>query len=273
MTQQPGTDNRKHFSLRRIFVAGLVLAALPMAIVPTQAHAQNGRWLHEDHSIVLGFGCTPFYLEPFDARFNCPDGWRVHEAIDFDTPEGTRVYAGLPGIILNVGGRETKDYGPNYVRMLLPDGHDLILGHLSSTLVKPGAGVAQGDLIGYTGNLGVTNWPNLHFEVRPHDGTTYTSINPAPYLTLGSVPPTASANPAAKDGDEGGTQTAGTQPIQQQGMVAPVTTQTGQDPAQLVANLAPLAPMAPVPAVMAMLVLVMRRRRRQRPYLHQSLVG
>ncbi len=157
--------------------APLIAIVAALALVPATAHAQTQRWLHEDHEVLLGYGCTTFELEPFDARFNCPDGWRVHEAIDFDAPVGTELYAGLPGTILNVGGREVKDYGPNYIRMLLPDAHDLILGHLSRSVVSAGDQVRAGSLLGFTGDLGETNWPNLHFEYAP------TTARPTPPST------------------------------------------------------------------------------------------
>jgi hypothetical protein len=257
---QLGRLDRGRFNLGRVIIVGLVMAALAVLLPATEAQAANGRWLHEDHEIVLGYGCTPFELEPFDARFNCPQGWRVHEAIDFDTPEGTPVYAGIAGTVLDVGGKETKDYGPNYVRMLLPDGHDLILGHLRSASVRAGDRLRTGQLIGYTGILGVTNWPNLHFEVRVHDGTTHTSINPGPYLTLSSGSVNANlTNPARADDDSPAPAPANP--------TAAVVTESGADPLTLLAQLAPFAPVGGAPML---LIAILRWRRHRHQY---SLAG
>jgi hypothetical protein len=166
----------------------VLLAAAAFALLPSAAFAEGqpapGRWLKQDYPVILGYGCTTFELEPFDPRFDCPPGYRVHEAIDFETPVGTPVYAGLPAIVTTVGAPETHDYGPHYLRLWLDEGHDLLLGHLSAALVRSGDRVRVGQLLGYTGDLGETNWPNLHFEVRAHGGSTYTSVDPAPYLTF-----------------------------------------------------------------------------------------
>jgi len=163
----------------------LVLLSAAAAVAPGPAFASE-RWLHSDHDVLLGYGCTTFELEPFDPRFDCPPGWHVHEGIDFDTPVGTPVYAGLPGKVVSVGGPGTdlKDFGPNYVLLWLDEGHDAMLGHLSGAVVAAGQHLAAGSLVGYTGDLGETNVPNLHLEIRPHGGSAYTSVDAAPYLTL-----------------------------------------------------------------------------------------
>jgi murein DD-endopeptidase MepM/ murein hydrolase activator NlpD len=175
---------------------GAVGAAILMLGAPLQAHAQTSSWFRGDYDVLLGYGCTTFELEPFDPRFGCPDGYRVHEAIDFDTPIGTPIFAGWPGTVVTVGGREAKDYGPNYVLMALDEGHDILLGHLSRADVAVGQRLRVGDAIGLTGDLGECNWPNLDFQARVHGGTTYQSIDPSRFLLSPPAMPAAAMAPA-----------------------------------------------------------------------------
>ena len=52
--------------------------------------------------------------------------------------------------------------------------------HLTSTVVRAGQRVIQGDLIGYAGNTGLSGACHLHFEVYVNGKT----VNPRPLLGL-----------------------------------------------------------------------------------------
>jgi murein DD-endopeptidase MepM/ murein hydrolase activator NlpD len=175
---------------------GLVFSAILLLGAPTPVHAETSSWWKGSYDVLLGYGCTTVSIEPFDPRFGCPEGYRVHEAIDFDTPIGTAIFAGWPGTVMTVGGREAHDYGPHYVLMQLDEGHDILLGHLSRADVVAGQKLRVGDPIGLTGDLGECNWPNLDFQARVHGGTTYQSIDPSRFLVSAPVVPVA-ANPPA----------------------------------------------------------------------------
>ncbi len=175
---------------------GALGTAILMLGAPLQAHAQTSSWFRGDYDVLLGYGCTTFELEPFDPRFGCPDGYRVHEAIDFDTPIGTPIFAGWPGTVVSVGGREAHDYGPHYVLLALDEGHDILLGHLSRAYVAVGQKLRAGDPIGLTGDLGECNWPNLDFQARVHGGSTYQSIDPGRFLLSPLAMPVAAITPS-----------------------------------------------------------------------------
>jgi len=149
------------------------------------AAALDSPWWRGDRAVILGYGCTAITLEPVDARFSCPAvASHVHEAIDIDLAFGTPLYAGRPGVVSAVGapGSDRHDYGPNYIRIWLDEGPDVLLGHLSRAVVKVGDRVTVGTLLGYSGDLGETDVPNLDFSVRPHGTAASDSLDPRPFL-------------------------------------------------------------------------------------------
>jgi hypothetical protein len=167
-----------------------VTATLAAIVSAEPASALDSPWWRGDHAVILGYGCTAITLEPVDRRFTCPAyATHVHEAMDIDLAYGTPLYAGWPGVVTDVGapGTDRHDYGPNYIRIWLDEGHDALLGHLSRALVKAGDRVEVGSLLGYSGDLGETDIPNLDFSVRPHGTTSYESVDPRPFLDFSPV--------------------------------------------------------------------------------------
>ena len=60
------------------------------------------------------------------------------------------------------------------------DGMVIRYGHLSETSVEVGQTVAQGDLLGLSGNTGNSTGPHLHFEMRVNDEV----VDPLEYVKL-----------------------------------------------------------------------------------------
>jgi hypothetical protein len=80
------------------------------------------------------------------------------------------------------------------VKVWLDEGHDVLLGHLSQATVVRGQRVEIGTLVGYVGDLGVADIPNLDFGARPHGGGEYDSIDPAPFLAFLDLSQTSESN-------------------------------------------------------------------------------
>lgn len=96
-------------------------------------------------------------------------------ALDFSMDVGTPVYAARDGVVIEVkedsnrGGRSAgfAKYG-NYIAIYHSDGTFASYVHLkqNGAIVTVGDNVQEGDLIGYSGNTGLSTGPHLHFSVN-----------------------------------------------------------------------------------------------------------
>lgn len=130
-----------------------------------------------------------------------------HHGVEFLNAYGTPVYAAAPGVVRVAGDDRTMIYGPypNFYGNLVIIQHDLkalidgthpmrldgfdltqpvftLYAHLSQVLVKPGAQVKAGQLVGQVGMTGNATGPHLHFEVRLGDNAYANSRNPELWL-------------------------------------------------------------------------------------------
>jgi len=89
----------------------------------------------------------------------------MHGGIDFGTPVGTPVYATADGVVEWAAHHQSSGYG-KMVRIIHNYGFSTVYGHLEDFEVASGNYVRRGDLLGYSGNTGVSTGPHLHYEVR-----------------------------------------------------------------------------------------------------------
>jgi len=87
----------------------------------------------------------------------------AHPGIDIAVPLGSIVRASGGATVRQIG--EDPEYG-YFVLLDHPDEYQTMYGHLSRIVVATGAAVAQGEVIGLSGNSGRSSAPHLHFEVR-----------------------------------------------------------------------------------------------------------
>lgn len=101
-------------------------------------------------------------------------GWRehpilkrkeFHPGIDLAASIGTPIYAPASGVVEFLG-YSNNGYGYNVI-LLHNFGFKSVFAHMTrKDVVKAGDFVNKGDLIGYTGNTGLSTGPHLHYEVR-----------------------------------------------------------------------------------------------------------
>jgi murein DD-endopeptidase MepM/ murein hydrolase activator NlpD len=94
----------------------------------------------------------------------------AHPGIDIDQyPEGGNpVVAAAAGTVTFAGGDPCCSYGL-YVIVKHADGYSTLYGHLASIAVSVGQVVAQGAVLGRSGNTGFSTGAHLHFEIRKDD--------------------------------------------------------------------------------------------------------
>jgi len=88
-----------------------------------------------------------------------------HRGSDMKAPMKTPIYATADAIVEWAAEHKRSGYG----KLIILDhsfGFKTYFGHLNKIVVKSGQFIKRGDLIGYTGNSGMSNGPHLHYEVR-----------------------------------------------------------------------------------------------------------
>jgi murein DD-endopeptidase MepM/ murein hydrolase activator NlpD len=93
-------------------------------------------------------------------------GVRAHDGVDFAVPPGTEIISVDDGEVVEVPPFAVA-YG---VTVVVQHGWGKsYYGHLSSKKVKVGDRVNKGDLVGLSGNTGLSTGPHLHFGIEPSD--------------------------------------------------------------------------------------------------------
>lgn len=90
-----------------------------------------------------------------------------HQGVDYTVPEGSRVFATADGTVTNVS-RNNSSSGLS-ITISHGDNYETAYNHLSKAGVRKGEKVKRGDIIGLTGNTGLSLSPHLHYEVH-HKG-------------------------------------------------------------------------------------------------------
>jgi murein DD-endopeptidase MepM/ murein hydrolase activator NlpD len=99
-----------------------------------------------------------------------------NDGINIATAMRAPIRAAASGTV-TYSGNELKDYG-NLVLIKHAGGYVTAYAHADKLLVNRGDAVAKGQIIGYAGETGDVNSPQLHFEIR-HDTQP---VNPRPLL-------------------------------------------------------------------------------------------
>ncbi|MDR0383565.1 MAG: M23 family metallopeptidase [Spirochaetaceae bacterium] len=134
----------------------------------------------DDLKMALG----ELFMYPLRGRLSSPFGWRkdpftgqrrYHSAIDIAANAGTPVKAAAAGKVTSVS--YSSVFG-NYIIITHSGGFQSMYAHLSSTNVKAGDRVNQGEKIGGVGSTGRSTGPHLHFSIYKNGR----AVNPLEYV-------------------------------------------------------------------------------------------
>lgn len=115
---------------------------------------------------------------PFGSRnTGIPGASTNHKGVDIGgVGWNTQVCAAKSGTV--IVSAKVSSYG-NYVVVSHGNGNTTLYAHMSSRKVSVGQVVAQGDVLGITGDTGVSRGPHLHFEITENG----VRVDPLQYLT------------------------------------------------------------------------------------------
>lgn len=106
-----------------------------------------------------------YYMRPVIGGVKT-QGLHGYNGIDIGLPTGSTLFSSAAGqVIIARNSGWNGGYG-KYIVISHYNGTQTVYGHLSEVLVYEGQTVAQGQVIGLTGNTGKSTGPHLHFEVR-----------------------------------------------------------------------------------------------------------
>ncbi|MFT6915942.1 MAG: murein DD-endopeptidase MepM/ murein hydrolase activator NlpD [Motiliproteus sp.] len=88
-----------------------------------------------------------------------------HDGLDFRAASGTPIYATADGAVEYSGFHKSSGYG-NLIIINHNFGFKSYYAHLKKTVARSGQLLEKGQLIGYSGNTGISTGPHLHYEVR-----------------------------------------------------------------------------------------------------------
>ena len=90
--------------------------------------------------------------------------WSHHTGNDIPASGGTEIHAAKGGVVTDVGYNSV--YG-NYIQISHGNGYATFYAHMKKkAIVKEGATVTKGQVIGYVGSTGWSTGNHLHFELR-----------------------------------------------------------------------------------------------------------
>lgn len=101
---------------------------------------------------------------------------KLHTGLDFTCKIGTPIYATGDGVVAYCG-RKSNGYGI-HIDINHGYGYTTKYAHLNEIKVRRGQKVKRGDIIGYSGNTGLSKGPHLHYEII----RSGSKINPIDYF-------------------------------------------------------------------------------------------
>ena len=139
------------------------------------------KWPTEFRGITQPFGVNAALYRPF--------GLPGHEGIDFQAPEGSKIFAVAPGRVSfvqrTIGTPRTNPYGLHVI-LDHEEGYQTVYAHLSDLRARMNTDVEAGELLGLAGNTGNSRGPHLHLTLKKR-GAQFENwpnniIDPTPFV-------------------------------------------------------------------------------------------
>jgi murein DD-endopeptidase MepM/ murein hydrolase activator NlpD len=187
----------------RVLAARLDVAGRTQYAFRFDAADRSEFYDEKGHSMRREFLRAPVEFKRISSRFSGSRFqpllrvYRAHRGTDFAAAYGTPVRAVADGTV-RFAGRDAG-YG-NLIELRHHGSVETRYAHLSgfASGVHEGAGVKQGETIGYVGSSGLSTGPHLHYEYR----VAGRAVNPRRQLGVGAGAPIAAAKRAAFESEQ-----------------------------------------------------------------------
>ena len=142
----------------------------------------------------------PGGMYEYTAGYTADGSYVGHMGVDIATPLGTKLYAPVSGTVVQAGGvpweqddRYGDQPGTGGLRIELPNGDIVVMGHMQEIIVQVGDTVTTGQPVGYSGTAGSDpsdpgSGAHVHVEYRQYaPGQTrdgYLAVDPRTKLDL-----------------------------------------------------------------------------------------
>lgn len=156
-----------------------------MTTVATQPQ-QAGGGTTSTGTVTVPSGSTSWIRPVSYKKLTSPFGLRnspttgastYHQGVDLAADAGTPIYAARSGVVTTATYSGSAGY---YVTINHGDGYSSIYMHMTNYVVRSGAAVSQGQLIGYVGSTGISTGNHLHFGIAKNGAY----VNPCAYVSL-----------------------------------------------------------------------------------------
>ncbi|MCU0241300.1 MAG: M23 family metallopeptidase [Vicinamibacteria bacterium] len=133
-----------------------------------EANGQAGYYAPDGSSLRKAFLRSPLPFARVVSRFSRARLHpilkivRPHSGVDYAAPVGTPIMVSADGVVSFAGWMNGFGYT---IRVRHANGFETVYGHLSSIQVKTGERLAQGAIIGLTGNTGLSSGPHLDYRM------------------------------------------------------------------------------------------------------------
>jgi murein DD-endopeptidase MepM/ murein hydrolase activator NlpD len=138
-------------------------------------------------------GAPPSWYYRIDDELGIPIG--THPGLDVAMPNGTTLYmpTGMTGVVQVASGANGYGYDPSggvarsgdgtgELRILLSNGHILLLGHMQRIFFSPGQQVTGGMALGLSGTAGSGAHVHMEYRIPGATSTGWVAVDPRQYL-------------------------------------------------------------------------------------------
>lgn len=154
---------------------------VPVARPNPTVYQPSPRWVRNEPQAVVDSDAS--FVWPVRGRvitdFGTTAGGQRNDGINIVAPSGTPILAAADGTV-SYSGNEVRSYG-NLLLLRHDTGYVTAYAHADHFVVSKGEYVSRGQIIGYVGNTGDVDAPQLHFELRKGLRGEQ-PVNPRPYL-------------------------------------------------------------------------------------------